>query len=76
MDKTVKDRLLEEIGRLPGHRLQEVLDFVGYLVGKERPRTGEALEGDPILGVVGCLSGKPLAPAEIEEELYGEGATR
>ncbi|MDI3281577.1 MAG: helix-turn-helix domain-containing protein [Bacillota bacterium] len=29
---------------------------------------------DPLLGVIGSLSGEPLSAREIEDELYGKGA--
>ncbi|MFB6272481.1 MAG: DUF2281 domain-containing protein [Salinibacter sp.] len=61
----VKQRLIEEIEELPEERLREVLDFVGFLKGRDRK--GE----DPILRVAGCLSGPPLTAEEIEDELYG-----
>lgn len=75
MGKTIKDRIIEEIEHLPGYSLQEVLDFVAYLKAKERPRPERATEEDPILKVAGCLSGEPITPAEIEEDLYGEGSS-
>lgn len=33
--KALKERLIEELGKLPEERLREVLDFVGYLRAKE-----------------------------------------
>ncbi len=63
--KSTTDELVEKIKELPATRLQEVLDFVDFL--RSRSRKDE----DPILDVVGCLSGKPLSGQEIEEALYG-----
>jgi len=63
--KSTTDELVEKIKGLPATRLQEVLDFVDFL----RSRSQE--DDDPILDVVGCLSGKPFSGQEIEEELYG-----
>ena len=62
--KSVKKMILEKIGDLPVQKLQEVLNFVDFL--KAREEEGD----DPILKVVGCLSGDPLTAKEIEEELY------
>ena len=64
--EVLRQKLLEKVTDLPEARLQEVLDFIDFL------RTREKGERDPILEVAGCLSGKPLSAAEIEEELYGE----
>lgn len=75
MGKKIKDRIIEEIEHLSGYRLQEVLDFIAYLKAKERPRPVGATEEDPILKVAGCLSGEPITPVEIEEDLYGEGSS-
>ena len=63
--KSTADKLVEKIKELPETRLQEVLDFVDFL------RSRSQKDDDPILDVVGCLSGKPLSGQEIEEVLYG-----
>ncbi len=62
----LKQKLLERITDLPEGRLQEVLDFIDFL------RTREHQDEDPILRVVGSLSGDPLSAEEIEQELYGK----
>jgi len=62
----LKQKLLERITDLPQSRLQEVLDFIDFL------RTREHQDDDPILRVVGSLSGDPLSAEEIEQELYGK----
>ena len=63
---SLQEKLLIRLEELPAPRVQEVLDFVDFLLLKERD--GE----DPILKVAGCLSGSPLSAEEIERELYGE----
>ena len=63
--KNTTDKLVEKIKELPATRLQEVLDFVDFL------RSRSQKDDDPILDVVGCLSGKPLSGQEIEDVLYG-----
>ena len=62
----LQEKLLVRLEELPAPRLQEVLDFVDFLLLKEKD--GE----DPILNVAGCLSGDPLSAVEVERELYGE----
>ena len=63
--KNTTDKLVEKIKELPATRLQEVLDFVDFL------RSRSQKDDDPILDVVGCLSGKSLSGQEIDEILYG-----
>ena len=62
----LKQKLLERITDLPEGRLQEVLDFIDFL------RTREHQDEDPILQIVGSLSGEPFSAEEIEQELYGK----
>jgi len=64
--KSVKKMILEKIGDLPVQKLQDVLNFVDFLKAREEE------DDDPILKVVGCLSGDPITAKEIEEELYGK----
>jgi len=64
--KNTTDKIVEKIKELPTTRLQEVLDFVDFLQSRNQK------DDDPILDVVGCLSGKPLSGREIEEVLYGK----
>lgn len=64
--EVLRQKLLEKTTNLSETRLREVLDFIDFL------RTREKLDRDSVLEVAGCLSGKPLSAAEIEEELYGE----
>ena len=55
VDNLLKAQLVQEIEKLPEERLQEVLDFVGYLMSKERktgtPKLEQELDSakDPIL---------------------------
>jgi hypothetical protein len=65
----LQEQLLIRLEDLPAPRLQEVLDFVDFLLLKEKD--GE----DPILKVAGCLSGEPLSAATIEDELYGKASS-
>ena len=57
--------LLWKIRELPQTRILEVIDFVDFL------RSRSQKDDDPILDVIGCLSGKSLSTQELEEELYG-----
>ena len=57
--------LLKKIRELPQDRVLEVINFVDFL------RSRSQQDSDPILDVVGCLSGKSFSGREIEEVLYG-----
>ncbi len=63
--ETLTQKLLEKLSGLGEPRLREVLDFVDSL------RLREASDGDPILEVAGCLSGRSMSAEEIERALYG-----
>jgi len=65
----IKEELFKKIADLPEDQVQEVFDFVAFLVSKQ-PKIE-----DTILNVAGCLSGGPLSAKEIEEELYGKEMT-
>lgn len=77
MTKTLKDRLLEEIERLPEDRLHEVLDFIECLRTKNMKEAGAGLpesldpQKDPILKLIGIADVEPFSQ-NIDEELYGE----
>ena len=73
--KALKELLIQEIEKLPEHRLREALDFVGYLrIRDENGAATNSLEGldpdkDPLLKFIGGVSHGSLAK-EIDEELY------
>jgi len=75
--KTLKEKLVQEIGKLPGDRLGEVLDFVGYLLRQEEkartiePKSDLDPAQDPILKFIGGISHGALAK-DIDNELYGD----
>ena len=75
--KALKERLIEELERLPEDRLREILDFVGYLRAKEAREAATRSPGDldpqqePILKLVGIADVEPFSQ-NIDEELYGE----
>jgi hypothetical protein len=62
----LRERIVEKLEYLPEPNLRQILDFVEFLTWKT---TGQE---DPLLSVVGVLSGKPLSALEIEEALYGK----
>lgn len=73
----LKKQLLQQVEDLSEERLQEVLDFVGYLQSKEhrapvveQPNNLDPAK-DPILKLIGGVSHGGLA-RRIDEELYGE----
>lgn len=77
VENLLKAQLVQEIEKLPEDRLQEVLDFVGYLMSKERKIGITKLEReldpakDPILKFIGGVSHGSLAK-KIDTDLYGE----
>ena len=74
--ESLKERLIEELKKLPEDRLQEVLDFVEYLRTEEEKRSvrkaPEELDPkrDPLLKFIGGVAHGSLAKG-IDEELYG-----
>ena len=69
---SLRDRIIEKLQNLPESKLREVLDFVEFLSWKGASQG----QNDPLLSVVGSLSGKMLSADEIEQELYGDGDDR
>jgi len=73
----LKERLIEELERLPEDRLREALDFVVYLRTREKngaaTRSPEDLDPqkDPILKLVGIADVEPFSQ-NIDQDLYGE----
>lgn len=73
----LKEKLVQEIEKLSEDRLQEVLEFVGYLLSKEqkarvaKPEVDLDPAKDPILKFIGGVSHGSLAK-DIDKELYGE----
>lgn len=71
----VKQQLLRMLDRLPEDRIQEVLDYVEFLLSKEErrplstPGPPEPAQ-DPLLQLAGSLDTEPFA-RRIDEELYG-----
>ena len=76
-EEILKNRVIREIKKLPKNKLQEVLDFVEYLLSKEHStesvKSEEDLDPsqDPILKMIGRVSHGSLAK-DIDKELYGE----
>ena len=77
MEKEIKDRLYTTIEEIPESKLGEVLDFIEFLLKKERHNTKKRFDldplGDPILEFIGGVSHGSLAK-DIDNELYGENA--
>ena len=77
MAKMIKQRLLTTIEEIPESKLGEVLDFMEFLLKKERNQKKEKLDlepgKDPILEFIGGVSYGSLAK-DIDSELYGEKA--
>ena len=77
MAKMIKQRLLTTIEEIPESKLGELLDFMEFLLEKERNKKKGKLElepgKDPILEFIGGVSHGSLAK-DIDSELYGEKA--
>lgn len=75
MAKEVRERLLTTIEEIPESKLGEALDFMEFLLEKERRKKERrsALDPgkDPILEYIGGVSHGGLAK-DIDAELYGE----
>ena len=77
MAKELKERLYTAIEKIPESKLGEVLDFMEFLLKKERNSTQKRFDldplRDPILEFIGGVSHGSLAK-DIDNELYGENA--
>jgi len=77
MVKELKERLYTTIEQIPESKLGEVLDFMEFLLKKERHSTKKTFDldplRDPILEFIGGVSHGSLAK-DIDNELYGENA--
>jgi hypothetical protein len=75
MAKELKERLYTAIEKIPESKLGEVLDFMEFLLKKERNSTQKRFDldplRDPILEFIGGVSHGSLAK-DIDNELYGE----
>jgi hypothetical protein len=76
-DQVSRERVLKEIEKLSEDKLQEVLDFIEYLLNKEQkvqavePEEDLDPAKDPLLRFIGGVSHGSLAK-DIDKELYGE----
>ncbi len=77
MAKKIKERLHTTIEEIPESKLGEVLDFMEFLLEKERRSTNKRFDLDPVmdplLEFIGGVSHGSLAK-NIDDELYGENA--
>jgi hypothetical protein len=73
----IKERLLTTIEEIPESKLGEALDFMEFLLEKERHKEERRLDlepgKDPILEYIGGVTHGSLAE-DIDGELYGEKA--
>jgi len=78
----IKKNLLIKIGELPEYKLQEVLDFVNFILLHEpehdsisrREKKGITSKNDSLKKFIGGVSHGSLAE-KIDEELYGATET-
>ncbi len=77
MANEIKQRLLTTIEAIPESKLGEILDFMEFLLAKERHKKNGKLDlepdKDPILEFIGGVSHGTLAK-DIDNDLYGEKA--
>jgi len=77
MAKEIKERLHTTIEEIPESKLGEILDFMEFLLEKERRNSKKSFdrdpEKDPILEFIGGVSHGSLAK-DIDNELYGENS--
>ena len=75
MEKRIKDRLITVIEEIPETKLEELLDFMEFLLERDRHKKEQKTDlepgNDPILEYIGCVSHGSLAKG-IDSELYGE----
>jgi hypothetical protein len=68
-----REELKKAVELLPEEKLVFLQRYLRILqkssLLEEGPSQGN--QGDPVLNVLGCLSGEPLTAQQIEEELYG-----
>jgi len=77
IDSVLKERLINNMEKLPEADIQEVLDFVEFLLRKrskgrivpQKPESDPTK--DPILKLLGIANVDPFAN-EVDQELYGQ----
>lgn len=77
--KEIKEKIIEDIEKLPEDFLEEIKDFIDFklsktiLENKDKPEVQGSLDPskDPILKTIGSFDGKPCAH-KIDDELYGK----
>lgn len=73
----IKEKLLRTIEEIPESKLGEVLDFLEFLLEKDRHKEERRFDlepgNDPILEYIGGVAHGSLAE-DIDSELYGEKA--
>lgn len=72
----LKDRVVENLGKLSKSEIQNVLKFSEFLLfesGKTKkvPPSSIDPQNDPILQIIGIADVEPFA-TEIDQELYGD----
>jgi pyruvate/2-oxoacid:ferredoxin oxidoreductase alpha subunit len=68
-----REELKKAVDMLPEEKLAVLQKYMNMLQRSNALKNKDFnldTQGDPILNVLGCLSGKPLTAQQIEEELY------
>jgi hypothetical protein len=75
MAHSIKEKLLTTLENIPENKLCELLDFMEFLIAKQRHKTEGKFtfdpEKDPVPEFIGCVSHGSLLK-DIDNELYGE----
>jgi hypothetical protein len=69
----LKQELHVKMEQLPAAKLEEVLDFVSFLVAQQQRASDQPVlnpKNDPLLKYIGAVAHGSLAQ-DIDEELYG-----
>ena len=76
METAIRQKVLQDLERLPEDRVREVLDFVAFLLQRtEHSETSTPFglrdpEHDPLLALIGSIDVAPFVQ-RIDDELYG-----
>lgn len=74
-EATLKKELIRRVEHLPDDRLQEVLEYVEYLLYKDEQQAATSARiqepsQDPLLKLIGTVDVAPFAHT-VDDEIYG-----
>jgi hypothetical protein len=76
----IKEQLLREIEKLPEDKMIEVLDFVEFLMAKQRRRSENTSfhavtneqQDDSWCRFIGGIDEEPITTGNLDDEIYGQ----